>query len=148
MARDRRYGRRPPGDHERLPDREPGERQRQGRTLRPEVGPGNSGLVVRGTQHRASAPALPRAVAIVGNLIPAALVDAWFDARGMDRLGETGSASYNTTAGAQRANDTTSPFLPVRPVATARPSIDFGGNWTRIARLVWAGNAVVDGANS
>ena len=86
--------------------------------------------------------------AIVGNLIPAALVDAWFDARGMDRLGETGSASYNTTAGAQRANDTTSPFLPVRPVATARPSIDFGGNWTRIARLVWAGNAVVDGANS
>ena len=61
--------------------------------------------------------------AIVGNLIPAALVDAWFDARGMDRLGETGSASYNTTAGAQRANDTTSPFLPVRPVATARPSI-------------------------
>src|SRR5207244_12692261 len=86
--------------------------------------------------------------ATVGNLIPAALVDAWFDARGMDRLGETGSASYNTTAGAQRANDTTSPFLTVRPVATTRPSIDFGGNWTRIARLVWAGNAVVDGATS
>src|SRR5439155_26359905 len=66
----------------------------------------------------------------------------------MDRLGETASASYNTTAGAQRENDSTSPFLPVRPVATARPSIDFGGNWTRIARWVWAGNALVDGANS
>src|SRR3989441_5743130 len=47
--------------------------------------------------------------AIVGNLIPAALVDAWFDARGMDRLGETGSASYNTTAAAQRGNGTTTP---------------------------------------
>jgi len=28
------------------------------------------------------------------------------------------------------------------------PSVDFGGTWTRIARLVWVTNAVVDGAPS
>ena len=84
--------------------------------------------------------------AVVGNLIPAALVDAWFDARAMGRFGETGTASFNSTVGAERANDTTGPYLVVRRLTS--PSVDFGGNSTRIARLVWVSNAVVDGAPS
>ena len=80
---------------------------------------------------------------IVGNLIPAAIVDAWFDARAMGRIGETGSASFNTSTGTVRANDTT-PFPTVRRLQS--PLVDFGGNWTRIARLVWVSDSVVDGA--
>lgn len=85
--------------------------------------------------------------AIVGNLIPAALVDAWFDARAMARFGERGDASFNTTGGTVRANDTT-PYATVRPVLRTSPYVDFGGNWTRIARLVWVSDAMVDGATS
>lgn len=81
--------------------------------------------------------------AIVGNRIPAALVDAWFEGRVMDRMGETGSAQYATAAGLQRANDTSGTYAAVRRLQS--PYVDFGGNWTRIARLVWVSNSVVDG---
>jgi hypothetical protein len=84
--------------------------------------------------------------AVVGNLIPAAIVDAWFDTRAMGRFGEAGTASFNSTVGSERANDTTGPYLAVRRLTS--PLVDFGGNWTRIARLVWVGNAVVDGLSS
>src|SRR5438309_1746375 len=78
-----------------------------------------------------------------GNLSYTAIVDAWFDARAMGRIGETGSASFNTSTGTVRANDTT-PFPTVRRLQS--PLVDFGGNWTRIARLVWVSDSVVDGA--
>jgi hypothetical protein len=84
--------------------------------------------------------------AVVGNLIPAGLVDVWFDTRAMGRFGEAGTASFNTTAGPQRANDTTGPYPTVRQLQS--PFVDFGGNWTQIARLVWVSNALVDGASS
>jgi hypothetical protein len=84
--------------------------------------------------------------AIVGNWIPAAIVDAWFETRVLDRIGETGSARFNSTAGVERANDTTGTYPAVR--ALQSPSVDFDGNWTRIARLVWVGDAVVDGGTS
>ena len=84
--------------------------------------------------------------AIVGNLIPAAIVEAWFNTRAVDRFGETGAAQFNSTAGPERANDTTGSYLAVRRLQS--PYVDFGGNWTRIARLLWVSNAVVDGGNS
>lgn len=84
--------------------------------------------------------------AIVGNLIPAAIVDAWFETRVLDRMGETGSARFNSTAGVERANDTTGTYPAVRVLQS--PLVDFDGNWTRIARLIWVGDAVVDGGTS
>ena len=81
--------------------------------------------------------------AIVGNLIPAAIVDSWFENRVLARMGEAGTAQFNTAAGAQRANDTTGTYATVRSLQT--PNLDFGGNWTRIARFVWVTNSVVDG---
>src|SRR5438093_9023220 len=37
--------------------------------------------------------------AVVGNLIPAAIVDAWFECRVMARMGETGWAQFATAGG-------------------------------------------------
>lgn len=75
--------------------------------------------------------------AVVGNLIPAPVVDAWFLTRA------SGTAEFNSTAGARSANDTTGTYATVQRLQT--PNIDFAGNWTRIARLLWAGNSLVDG---
>lgn len=82
--------------------------------------------------------------AIVGNYIPAALVDAWLEARAVARLGESGSARYDATTGAGSANDTTGGYSAVRPLRS--PYLDFGGDWTRIARLVWVSDSTVDGS--
>ncbi len=81
--------------------------------------------------------------AVVGNLIPAAIVDAWFQTRVLDQMRETGTAQFTTAAGTSSANDTTRTYATAQLLQS--PSIDFSGNWTRIARLVWAGNSVVDG---
>src|SRR5256712_6845853 len=75
--------------------------------------------------------------AVVGNLVPAPVVDAWFLTRA------SGTAEFNSTAGARSANDTTGTYATVQRLQT--PNIDFAGNWTRIARLLWAGNSIVDG---
>ncbi|HKW43539.1 MAG TPA: hypothetical protein VJP06_05050, partial [Thermoplasmata archaeon] len=83
--------------------------------------------------------------AIVGNWIPAALVDAWFETRVMDRMGETGTAQYTTAAGAQTSNESSGTYAAARRLQN--PAVDFGGNWTRIARLEWVGTSVVDGVN-
>jgi hypothetical protein len=79
--------------------------------------------------------------AIVGNLIPRGIVDAWFENRVLDRMGETGIARFNTSAGSTTANDTTAPGTAVRPFRD--PRLDFGANWTRIGRFEWVS---VDGA--
>src|SRR2546427_10940522 len=44
---------------------------------------------------------------VVGNLIPAAIVDAWFESRVLARMGETGTAQFTTATGTESANDTT-----------------------------------------
>ena len=80
--------------------------------------------------------------AVVGNLIPAAIVDAWFQSRVMARMGETGWAQFTTAGGTSTANDTTR-YLTVQRLAS--PNLDFTGNSTRIADLVWVGTSTVDG---
>jgi hypothetical protein len=81
--------------------------------------------------------------AIVGNVIPAALADAWLERHVLNRMGESGTAQFNSTTGAGTANETTGTYAAVRRLQT--PNVDFGGNWTRIGRFVWVSNSVVDG---
>ncbi len=81
---------------------------------------------------------------LVGNFIPYTIVDAWFESRAIARMGESGEARYDATTGAGTANDTTGPYTTVR--ALRSPYVDFGGDWTRIARLVWKADSTVDGA--
>lgn len=81
--------------------------------------------------------------AVVGNLIPAGIVDAWFESRVVARMGEAGTARFDTATGVRSANDTTGTYLVVRRLQS--PYVDFGGNWTRIARLVWVSDSTVDG---
>jgi hypothetical protein len=83
--------------------------------------------------------------AIVGNLIPAAIVDAWFHNRVLNRMGETGVARFNTSAGPTTANDTTGPGPAVRPFQSAL--VEFGANWTRIGRFLWTSDSIVDGTS-
>jgi len=84
--------------------------------------------------------------AIVGNWIPAAIVDAWFQTRVLARMGETGTAQFTTPAGTESANDTTGTYLIGRRLQS--PFVDFGGNWTRIGRFLWVANSTVDGASA
>jgi hypothetical protein len=81
--------------------------------------------------------------AVVGNLIPRTLVDAWFQSRVMDQMRESGTAQFTSPTGPRAANNTTGTYAV--PQVLQRPSIDFSGNSTRIARLVWVGDSVVDG---
>ena len=84
--------------------------------------------------------------AIVGNWIPAAILDAWFQTRVLARMGETGTAQFSTAAGTESANDTTGTYLLARRLQS--PFVDFGGNWTRIGRFLWVANSTVDGASA
>lgn len=84
--------------------------------------------------------------AIVGNVIPAGLVDVWFQTRVLDRMGEAGTARFNSSAGTERANDTTGTYPAVRSLLG--PRVDFEGNWTRIGRFLWVADAIVDGGTS
>src|SRR5207245_9066961 len=72
---------------------------------------------------------------IVGNLIPAAIVDAWFESRVLARMGETGAAQFTTATGTESANDTTGTYLLARRLQSA--SVVCGGNWTRTGRFLW-----------
>src|SRR5438445_1782599 len=81
---------------------------------------------------------------IVGNLIPAAIVDAWFESRVLARMGETGAAQFTTATGTESANDTTGTYLLARRLQS--PYVEFGGNWTRIGRFLWVSDSTVDGA--
>lgn len=81
--------------------------------------------------------------AIVGNWIPSAIVDSWFEARVLARIGEAGVARFNTSAGSQTANETSGVGTSVRILQS--PLVDFGGNWTRIGRFSWISDSVVDG---
>ncbi len=80
--------------------------------------------------------------AIVGNLIPAALVDTWIEQRLLHRTGEAGHASYDTASGERVTNDTTGSYTAV-PILRS-PRLEFGGNWSRIGRLTWVSNSTVD----
>jgi len=82
---------------------------------------------------------------VVGNLIPAAIVDAWFESRVLARMGETGTAQFTTATGTESANDTTGTYLLARRLQS--PYVDFGGNWTRIGRFLWVSDSTVDGAS-
>src|SRR5881397_196833 len=82
---------------------------------------------------------------VVGNLIPAAIVDAWFESRVLARMGESGIAQFTTAAGTESANDTTGTYVLARRLQS--PYVDFGGNWTRIGRFLWVSDSVVDGVS-
>ena len=82
--------------------------------------------------------------AIVGNFIPAALADQWLENRVLGPMHEAGAAQFNSTVrAADTANDTTGTYSAVRRLTS--PNVDFGANWTRIGRFLWAGTSVVDG---
>lgn len=83
--------------------------------------------------------------AIVGNLIPQVLADTWFEARLVGKTGESGAAHYTNSTGASVAINETTGSYPA-PRTFKSPRLDFGGNWTRIARMVWVTNSTVDGA--
>ena len=76
---------------------------------------------------------------IVGNYVPADVVMGW---KLLHDLGDDGRARYNTTAGPQTADNATGALSA--PQAFRNPNLDFGGNWTRIARFLWTTNSTVD----
>lgn len=78
--------------------------------------------------------------AIVANYVPP---DVIAGAALLHYFGDEGSAQYNTTAGAQTADNSTGSYSSPRVFAS--PMLDFGGIWTRIARLEWTTNSTVDG---
>ncbi len=81
---------------------------------------------------------------LVANYIPPAVVLGWNLL--VHRLGDEGSATYETAAGNQTAGNATGAYTA--PHVFKSPNLDFGGNWTRIARFQWASNDTVDNANS
>ena len=76
---------------------------------------------------------------IVGNYVPADVVMGW---RLLHDLGDDGQARYETAAGNATADNTTGAYAG--PRAFKSPNLDFGGNWTRIARFLWTSNSTVD----
>lgn len=76
---------------------------------------------------------------IVANYVPPALLAGW---KLIQRLNDEGVAAYNTTAGAETAGNGTGAFPT--PHVFQSPNVDFGGDWTRIARFDWATNSTVD----
>lgn len=78
---------------------------------------------------------------VVGNVIPLGAA-GWADAGYLARANETGHARYETPAGNETANETSDLSAP-RPLRS--PYLEFGGNWTRIARFTWVTDSSVDG---
>ncbi len=76
---------------------------------------------------------------IVGNYVPADVVMGW---NLLHNLGDDGQARYDTAAGNATADNTTGPYTG--PRAFKSPNLDFGGNWTRIARFLWTSKSTVD----
>jgi hypothetical protein len=71
--------------------------------------------------------------AVVGNVIPLGTA-GWADAAYLARANETGRARYDTPTGNESANETSDLSAPR---LLRSPYLDFGGNWTRIARFAW-----------
>ena len=78
---------------------------------------------------------------VVGNVIPLGGA-GWADEGYLGRANETGQARYETASGNETANETSDLSAP-RLVRS--PYLDFGGNWTRIARFAWVTDSTVDG---
>ncbi len=76
---------------------------------------------------------------IVGNFVPADVVTGW---QLLHNLGDDGRASYDTTGGNVTADNRTGAYTGPRVFRS--PNLDFGGNWTRIARFLWTSNSSVD----
>ncbi len=76
---------------------------------------------------------------IVVNYVPSTVLAGW---RLVHSLGDDGQASYNTTAGPQTAGNSTGAYASPRVFSS--PNLNFGGNWTRIARFDWTTNSTVD----
>ncbi len=81
---------------------------------------------------------------IVANYIPPAVVAGWNLL--VHHLGDDGTGSYEATSGNETVDNSTGAYTS--PHVFKSPSLDFGGNWTRIARFLWSSNDTVDGANS
>ncbi len=77
--------------------------------------------------------------AIVMNYVPPAVLAGWHL---IHQLGDDGTATYNTTAGQQTADNSTGAYTTPRVFKS--PNLDFGGDWTRIARFDWTTNSTVD----
>lgn len=76
---------------------------------------------------------------IVVNYVPSTVLAGW---RLIHDLGDDGVASYNTTAGQQTAGNASGMYGTPRVFKS--PNLDFGGNWTQIARFDWTTNSTVD----
>lgn len=76
---------------------------------------------------------------IVVNYIPASVLAGW---RLVHNLGDDGRATYSTAAGNETADNSTGAYTT--PHVFKSPSLDFGGNWTRIAKFDWTTNSTVD----
>lgn len=79
---------------------------------------------------------------IVGNYIPKYTAE-WICGRMLFRMRENGTAHFEDDSGMRYADDKTGPFTPPRRLRS--PFLEFGGNWTRIARFTWVTNVTVDG---
>ncbi len=77
--------------------------------------------------------------ALVVNYVPPTVLAG---IRLIHSLGDEGQATYNTTAGSQTAGNSTGAYTSPRVFKS--PNLDFGGNWTRIARFDWTTNSTVD----
>ncbi len=76
---------------------------------------------------------------IVVNYIPSTVLAGWHL---VHSLGDDGQAQYNSTAGAETADNSTGAYTA--PHVFKSPNLDFGGDWTRIAKLDWTTNSTVD----
>ena len=98
--------------------------------------------------NRNNNPALRRLLLEVGsivvNYVPAGVVEGWRLL--VHQLGDDGRATYSTSAGNQTVDNTTGAYGGPRVFTS--PNLEFGGDWTRIARFLWSSNDTVDGADS
>lgn len=100
--------------------------------------------LIQGWNYMSSNPAASRRLlleigTIVGNYVPSDVVMGWML---LHQLGDDGQARYNSTAGPQTVNNTTGVYSGPRTFKS--PNVDFGGNWTRIARFLWSTDSTVD----
>ncbi len=97
--------------------------------------------------NRDNNPALRRLLLEVGsivvNYVPPGVIAGW---RLIHSLGDDGNATYATAGGTQTAGNATGGYS--QPHVFSSPNLQFGGQWTQIARFLWASNDTVNGANS
>ncbi len=80
--------------------------------------------------------------AIVGNLIPLGAA-AWLDNAYLHRSEDAGQARYESDGGNESVNETSGDLPTIHRLRS--PYVEFGGNWSRIARFTWVTNSTVDG---